>query len=395
MSNIIVTFGVLTLAFFCSCIPVEEKGEPVNSESADHQDKSDVESDAVILGMELRSATDAEEQWKEKRGDKPRLIDGDYDFFRGELDLLNPAPSQLDAKVRSLCRRYVEANDEERSELRAALSMDEFYVLIFFGERAAVFALRESDPDFIADGLSGLAMIERDRVDFRDIVMSLALLYHSAAKVSDDPNKMFREAAALAEPGVAELFTNFIEGPEEYRDLQESWGYAEVKTTYGIGLIGWGFAEYEPTTNLAKVAVEIRQLISQDKYYPDSIKIASTIPPVWLGGGVDEEINKVLTSVRGGASVSGSLRPSEHVAHNSQQFSVFLVETADPADVQILLKASKVKVPGHCKLGVAEGNLFCLIVARSFVQGDEAFETDESLKRFSGDFGEVLKRYAD
>ena len=157
----------------------------MNGESADRPNDLDPGEGAVILGQELRSAAEAEERWKEQRGgDMPRLLDSDYDFQRGDLDLLNPAPNPLDDKVRALCQRYAKSNAEERSMIRKSLSMAEFYVLVFFGKRAAVFSLREDDSALVADGLVGLAMIERERIDFRDIVMSLALLYHAASRVS-------------------------------------------------------------------------------------------------------------------------------------------------------------------------------------------------------------------
>jgi len=50
--------------------------------------------------------------------------------------------------------------------------------------------------------------------------------------------------------------------------------------------------------------------------------------------------------------------------------------------------------PHHSKLGLATGRLFCLIVARSFVDGVAAYETQESLSRFSDGVTAILDRYA-
>jgi hypothetical protein len=45
-------------------------------------------------------------------------------------------------------------------------------------------------------------------------------------------------------------------------------------------------------------------------------------------------------------------------------------------------------------LGLAEGKLFCLVVARPLVAGKKAFESSDSLARFSKGIAEILSQYA-
>jgi hypothetical protein len=59
-----------------------------------------------------------------------------------------------------------------------------------------------------------------------------------------------------------------------------------------------------------------------------------------------------------------------------------------------LAKVSKSPTDSFSLLGNAEGRLFCLTVARSFVQGVAPFETSDGLARFGPDIQAVLGRYA-
>jgi hypothetical protein len=277
--------------------------------------------------------------------------------------------------------------------MRTAISLEEFYTLLTFSSRAAVFALRERNVDWIKNGLRAVAMIEAERTDARDILLSIPLLYHSAKRIGANADQLFREAAELSEPNVKELLVGFINRSDEEKDIRSSWGYDEVETASGVGFIGWGFEEYNPTYDLKKIVIELGEVIAKDKYQP-SLDVASSLPPVWLQSKENLTLESVLKRVRGGASISGDLRPNEHPSHSSQALMVFLVEMEDSRSAQELLEMSKRKRPDdYSMVGVAEGKLFCLVVGRSIQQGVASFETAQSLQRFAAPVAEVLKRF--
>ena len=94
-------------------------------------------------------------------------------------------------------------------------------------------------------------------------------------------------------------------------------------------------------------------------------------------------LKETLSKVRAGATVSAHFQASKNANATSQQFTVFIVEMDSPESAQVLLKLSQAKKPkDYYMLGVAGDRIFCLLIARSFVQGVESFERDESLKRF-------------
>jgi hypothetical protein len=350
-----------------------------------------------ILGEPMAKAIEAEQQRK-AMGDtvKSPMPDMKYDFWRGEQNLIKPVQASLDSILSDLCQDFAKNDAATRAKIRASMSMDEFYTILTFSRRAAVFAIRKQESDFIANGLTAIAMIEKERVDFRDILIALSLLYHSAKRIGKNADQLFQDAATLSETNVSELIIGFIKQSPEKNDLRSAWGYEEVETEEGIGFIEWMGTEYNPTYDLKKIALEISDFIATDKYQPSSVTIATELPEVWLKSIDDAALDKALKTVRGVASISADLRPDAHPEHASQMFTVFLVEVADESVAQTLMDISKKKKPSdYCMLGLTKGRLFCLVIARAFVAGEESFETPESLTRFSKGTVEILIRHVD
>lgn len=351
---------------------------------------------AVVIGENQAKAAVAEEQRKQKgdsgKSPMPATI---YDFWRGEGSLVNPVKNSLDSELSELCQRFAKSDAQVRAEIRTSISMDEFYTLLSFSNRAAVFAIRERNLNWVRNGLTAIAMIEAERTDSRDILWALSLLYHSARRVGADANQLFRAAAKLAEPNVSSLFTEFIGGTAKYKDLRSSWGYDEVETKDGIGFIGWGFADYRPTYDLKRIVIDIGDLVAKDKYQTSSVDVAEKLYPVWLESEENRSVELTLKKVRAGASVHAKLRPNEHPTYNSQVLMVFLVEVENERVAQELLDMSRKKKPtNYSMIGIAEGSLFCLVVGESFEHGVQSFETSESLPRFEKGITEILRRYS-
>jgi len=382
----------------CSCTKADNRASPVNTnDKARPPEGSDSDQKFFVIGTEMAKAVEAEKHWQQ-RGlvrESPLPKQG-YDFWHGDQNLIDPAPNALDDTLREVVQRYAKNDSQERAAIRSSIGMDGFYTLMTFARRSAVFAIREKKAEIARDGLVAVSMINQERVDFRDILMCLSLLYHAANRAGADADKMFRQAAVLAEPEVGKQIVNFVERSPDGRDLRISWGFDEVETAKGLGLIGWGFKKYAPTVDLKSVVIDAAQLVAADKYLPDSVSVATELPPVWLSHGKNAELDGVLASVRGAATISARLRSNEHPKHNSQQFTMFIVETSQIADAQTLLRFSRVNDNReHIMIGVASGKLFALIVARSFVQGDEAYETPKSLARFQEGLTKILVQYAD
>lgn len=349
---------------------------------------------AVVLGQELARASAAEHRRQLAGEAEPSPMPaGDYDFWRGELSLIDPKPVPLDAELSALTSQFSAKDAATRARMRRAISMDELYTLLSYGKRAAVFALRERSAQPLIDGLRAIAMIEAERTDPRDILWTLAILHHAAERTGQEPERLFRDAASLAEPEVAQMFIDFPRGSASEKDLKHSWGYEELSTPNGPGLIGWGFEEYDPTYDLKLVAVEIARLLDADRYQTDEVQIASDLPGVWLRQDDAAVLNRALRSVRAAATVSARPRPVDDENYEHQWLSVFVAEATDHSDAQTLLRLGRTgKHSDEARIALAEERLFCLVIAASALAGERPIETDENLTRFSAELSQILAR---
>ena len=272
--------------------------------------------------------------------------------------------------------------------------MDDFYTLLAFSRRSAVFAMRDRKTQHVVDGLTAIAMIEQSRTDFRDALTALSLLHHAGRAIGADVDDLFGKAAALAEPKMSELIQGFLKQSEDQRDIQKSWGYTVVETKAGPGFVNWGYRPYRPSHPLDRIGLALAHLVKQDKYQPTIITLASDLPAFWLSSVNDTELKRSLASIRGAVTIDAALRPQESPDYKGQFFVMFLAELENETAAEALFKLSKEKQARpntFTPVAVRQGRLFCLAVARSFVSGKPPFETHASMQRFSAGIAEVLK----
>jgi len=338
----------------------------------------------IVLGKPFTNALvkDQERQKMNPNVASP-MPEKKYNRQKGQWDLLNPKPSELDTILRELCANFTGKTKQEQSEFRSAITLDEFYTLIEFARRSAVFALRSKDHDILNDGLTSIAMIDAERIDFRDLLSALALLHHSATRIGVNPPAMFTNAAKFATPGTSKLITGFTQRDPNSLSLRDSWGYCEADTDYGVGFARWGFETYNPSLDLLEVAIMIASTIEKDAYFADSIELATDLPSVWLETPKSKNLPQTLKKITGGVTVSFGLEDEKHPDAGNQQFTLFMVELDEPESAQVLLKMSLEKEPkDYCMLGFSRGKLFALLIARSVMVGVDSFETNDSIKRF-------------
>ncbi|HKS39549.1 MAG TPA: hypothetical protein VJX74_02970, partial [Blastocatellia bacterium] len=173
-----------------------------------------------VIGQERADAAQAEAKRKQKgnTGISPMPKER-YDFWHGDESVLNPAKVPLDSKLKELCNRFAKNNPQMRARIRYSIDMEEFDTLLTFSNRVAVFAIREQNAAWITSGLTAIAMIEYDRMDFRDILIAMSLLYYSANRIGQDADTMFLNTAVLAEQKVAALLRGYMKQNAEYKNL--------------------------------------------------------------------------------------------------------------------------------------------------------------------------------
>ena len=341
-------------------------------------------SDDVVIGQEMAAALEAERR-RLARGEGPSSsIRGQtYDRWAGELHLSDPVPVRLDNALAAYVGRFAEADGHERARMRRATSLGEAYTLLAFARRSAVFAMRTREPGGVVAGLTACAAIELERVDRRDVLLAIAILFSAAMRCGADARAMLDDAAGIGDDGLQALTDGFLARPEAERQLRDAWGLVEVEAPGGVGLIGWGFGPWNPTVDLGAAAVALAGVISADEYQADDPLLASEMPRVWLADAGDGALGPIIESAVGTVTIHGRLRPAADANHASQQLTVFLLEVSDAEAAQHLGIMARRGSPLAALLGVAVGRLFALIVARSWVDGVPPYETADRLTRFA------------
>lgn len=351
-----------------------------------------IDDEPVILGQELARAIHTEKlRLKTAAPTTERMPTAGYSSARRQFSLYRLAPLKLDSRLRELTDWYSTADEQLRAEFCGSINMNQLYTLIHFSKRAAIFAMRTGDSAWVKAALESLGMIELERVDYRDILLSIAIVLHAARSMDAEVESLFAETASRATPPMAEILEGFLKQTPKYQNLRSSWGLTEISTPAGVGLVGWGFRKYRPKVNLARVILEIAEQVERDKYLPGDPEIASELYPFWISREQNPPLETLLRSARGVALLHAQLRPNEFADHTSQQFTVFLVELPTGAAVnQLLDHAQRNRTRAYAKLAMGRDCLFCLIVARSFEVGVPSFETNKSLKRFLPTIPDIL-----
>lgn len=202
----------------CSCT---RKDRTASSDAANGPakppDETDPEKGVYVIGREMARAAEAEKRRQQQGPRESPLPKQGCDFWHGDQSLIDSAPSPLDDMLREVVRKYAASEPQQRAAIRESISMDGFYTLMTFASRSAVFAIRERKVEFVRDGLTAIAMIDQERVDFRDIPTNLPLLYHAATRIGADADTMFRQIGTLSETEVGEQIVRFAEWPPERR----------------------------------------------------------------------------------------------------------------------------------------------------------------------------------
>jgi hypothetical protein len=348
----------------------------------------------VVLGQQLADARKVEEQ---RLASEPALASpmpksGYPDDDRGYLEFLDPRPLALDAELADLCRRSATLDPAAHAQMRRSIGMDEFYTLLAFSRRMALFAIRDRSAAALRDGFSAVALIEPDRVDPRDIPCALAPLCHAAQRIGESAKELLTAASRNADPDVAHLMLDWARRSLSEKDLRDRSLLWEINSKYGPGFVGTGFRPYSPTIDLVSVAIEIAELLAADQYRVAGLHIAEELPAFWLRSAGEKNVERALRGVLGGVNVSGSLRPGAHPTGESQSVLAWVIELPDAARAQALESLSKsVRDANHAVVGCAEGPLFCLVVGHSFMHAVAAIETNASLERFRAGIHEALR----
>jgi hypothetical protein len=349
-----------------------------------------------VIKLGPRSAAGSQSEGQRKTG-ASFLPPGKYNPNAEELHYVTTRLNARDAAVEEVCRRYAQSDAAERARMRDALNTEDTYMLDGFAVRSALFALRERRPEWLVAGLTAFAMIDEKHRDWREPYGSgtLCLLRHSATRLGADHVKLFHDAARLAGPKTSDDMIRFLELTQG-KTLCSGCGYSEIETEAGLGFMFCESKPYNPTYRLEHIAIDISRLVAARGYRAIKATIGSELPSNRLKGVDDVALERALARVRGGAEVYPFMRLNKDSRPEmTDLFRVSIVELADEESARTLLDLTRrEKDPHFVLVGLAEGRLFCLVVANPGDASDEKYVTAEGLPGFLREVAEVLRRHA-
>jgi hypothetical protein len=251
-----------------------------------------------------------------------------------EWTTIDPRRTSLDDEIRRLSAKF----RARPAGVRNALTAGDLDVLLAFARRAAVFAMRERDAAWIADGLTAVAMVDDERVDRGALAPPLGLLHHAAMFIGADAGALFAEAAKHATRSVARAF----------REPSDA-GWEATAT----GFVRREANEYRPAHDLLRTALEIRAILERDRYRVDDVAIATALPEVWF---------EVPPRAAGVVAL--------HARHRDDRRQMAIAFIAELDEAPKVVDAADV-----ASVAVIAGNLLCLLVA--------SLETAAALQRFA------------
>jgi hypothetical protein len=249
-------------------------------------------------------------------------------------------PSEVDARI----REFLASGDS------AELDEDDGYTLLTFARRSVLGVMRGHEDASLDEARAALGAVDTDRIDFRDMIVTGQLVDWAAAPRAASSAGMW---IPIETP----------EGPALAMDM-----------AFG----------YRPGRALVATAFAIQDALEEDIYRVSGLSASEGVPAVWLSlneGDVPLQL--------GGLTVEATLdsEADEHAA--AQHLTVFMTEVAHEGEAAGIAAAA-VPTDWFQALGLAEGRIACVAVARSFVEGTPAFEGAGALERFREPFTRAL-----
>jgi hypothetical protein len=341
--------------------------------------RDEPEAEPLVLGAQMAAARAAEARHR-ARVDEPSALAGvTYGPRHEDLSLLHFTVVAVDEVIDDFATGFAARASDERDRCRSGLTMDDFYTLLAYAQRAAVRAIRSGDEAVAQRGLAALAAIDLERVDWRDVAWQAGLLSYAIHRIGGKTGGAFDAAASLASGETAAFLTSLARQPPA--DLSD-WGFREVSTGGAAGLIEDDGEPYQPQADLVALAEAVAARMRGDIWQLGDPVTGSALPAVWFRRGQADELEDALASITGCVKLQGSLA-GQDPSSRAQHMLIFLAETKTTQAASTISAAAG---PGgdssFAAFGVAEGTLSAVMIARSFVDGTPSLETQASLERF-------------
>jgi hypothetical protein len=355
---------------------------------ADAKDKNGTEPSGVVeIGTQMAQASAAQRRHEEVHGALKSPLAG-LRYSSIENRLWRWVDSPTDDRIEPVVTDFSVLGEGERNSVRNSLSMDDFYTLFAFAQRRALAVLRGGEARQIEPAFISLAMVDLDRIDWRDLLVTNSLLCYAGERSGAPVADLVSRTIQLAERKTADAL---MTQRTARIDLAASCGFREVPTSEGVALFDTGYERFSPNADLERIAFESAVALEENGYEIEDISLASDLSLAWLDGSDGSSIARMARRLSGCVSIHGLPRADPDPMSSGQALLVFIGEAASEADArEIAAAAENASSLQQTELGVASRRLCAVIIQWSWMADTPPMESARSLERLRGVFERLL-----
>ena len=149
-----------------------------------------------------------------------------FDFYKARS-----LTTEQQSWLQSVCDEYLVATSPGRRTINSLVTPEISFLFFMYAHAMATESVVLNDEARVLHGLVSLS-VENRTFDWRDSLMQLNLLYHSAIKVRANPVELFQHVAAISAARTREGFLEFLTTGPEHKDIAK-FGWKEATDATG------------------------------------------------------------------------------------------------------------------------------------------------------------------
>jgi hypothetical protein len=149
------------------------------------------------------------------------------DYYKDKL------PSSIDEEIMGICSQIMDSSPQKPPIFVSSLNTESCDMLMNFCRRMTMLSIRQNSSDYLLKGLVALSLVA-DRYDYREVLMEISLVYHSAEKLNVDPKQLFSVASNYSSSeSIRKLIMGYLDRSLENQDIGKM-GFKEVYGPSGL-----------------------------------------------------------------------------------------------------------------------------------------------------------------
>ncbi|MEZ4590719.1 MAG: hypothetical protein R3D55_06200 [Chloroflexota bacterium] len=170
-----------------------------------------------------------------QNGDAFHTFTDDTRHYLANLKLVvyyaEPLPSPTDDRLHQIVNQFLRGTAVQQTQFQLDLGQEQRALMGIYGHRAATLAVRQTSRNWLFSGLIGAVIANYIIPPKRNVEVSLAVYHHCAQKIGEAPAELFDEAAAYAQPELAQKLHSFGRRADVHL---KQFGWQEQKTPDGV-----------------------------------------------------------------------------------------------------------------------------------------------------------------